>query len=325
MPEQRSVDGAREGDGLDDHGGRAQDGDPEGHAGGPAQSGNPSGQLGVDQTGAHRPGGAGAQRLNLVSFTWMARPMRPSARASRATSASSQVAAVRTPSGRSATTAVRTGSTGSSGPGVTVNDTTVASALDGAGSATGTTSVAAAASAARSATQNARLGGRRGGAPHGQSRLGEHARHRGDQPQLVGPLAEQAADRHGREQHEVVEGTAGEGHATGHGGRTRQVEPELTLLDAHGRREARVHLGQLEVAEGSADPGLGGPAEHRHGRPRVQPAACGEGDRARASAGRHGGTASGPARRRRARARPAAQIRRAEAWSTVHWLACQRL
>ena len=54
MLEQRPIDGAGDGDGLDDDGDRAQDGDAEGHAGGPAQSGNPPGQLGIDQTGARR-------------------------------------------------------------------------------------------------------------------------------------------------------------------------------------------------------------------------------------------------------------------------------
>ena len=82
----------------------------------PTEAGDPRRQLGVDQARAARARGWCAHRLNVVSLTSTARPVRPSATASRAVCASSQVAAVRTPSGRSATMAVRTGSSPSAPP-----------------------------------------------------------------------------------------------------------------------------------------------------------------------------------------------------------------
>ena len=182
----------------------------------------------------------------------------------------------------------------------TVNDTTVAAALDRAGSATGTTSVAAAASAARSATRAPAAPARRGGGPDGQPGLGEHARHRGDQPELGGLVPQQPAERAQRLQDEVVERTAGEGHATGERSGCRRVEPELALLDAHGGGEAGVHLGQRELAQGPADP-----ASRRPGRAPPWRATAARRRRAvrvtrlGASAGPHGGTASGRAGRRR--------------------------
>ena len=97
-------------DGLHDDEGSAQRRHGECDARDPSQTGDPGRQLRVDQTGPPRAGGWCAHRLNVVSFTSTARPMRPSTTARRAVYASSQVAAVRTPSGRSATMAVRTGS-----------------------------------------------------------------------------------------------------------------------------------------------------------------------------------------------------------------------
>ena len=114
--QERAVHRVRERDGLDDHEGRTDRADGERHARDPPQAGDPGRQLGVDQPGPAGAGGWCAHRLNVVSFTSTARPMRPSATARRAVSASSQVAAVRTPSGRSATMAVRTGSRPSAPP-----------------------------------------------------------------------------------------------------------------------------------------------------------------------------------------------------------------
>ena len=103
-------------DGLHDDEGGAHRADGERDARDPPQAGDPGRQLGVDQAGPARARGWCAHRLNVVSFTSTARPMRPSATARRAVCASSQVAAVRTPSGRSATMAVRTGSSPSAPP-----------------------------------------------------------------------------------------------------------------------------------------------------------------------------------------------------------------
>ena len=65
----------------------------------------------------------------------------------------------------------------------------------------------------------------------------------------------------------MVEGTAGEGHAArerrGPGG----IQPELALLHADGRGEARVHLGQSEFVQRPADVARRGPPEHPHRRP----------------------------------------------------------
>ena len=108
--QERAVHRVGERDGLHDDEGGAHRADGERDARDPPQAGNPGRQLGVDQPGPARARGWCAHRLNVVSFTSTARPMRPSATARRAVSASSQVAAVRTPSGRSATMAVRTGS-----------------------------------------------------------------------------------------------------------------------------------------------------------------------------------------------------------------------
>ena len=116
MVQQGPADHVGQGDGLHDHEDGAQR--PHGHGDDrdPPQAGDPGRQLGVDQAGAAGARGWCAHRLNDVSFTSTARPVRPSATASRAVSASSQVAAVRTPSGRSATIAVRTGTSPSAPP-----------------------------------------------------------------------------------------------------------------------------------------------------------------------------------------------------------------
>ncbi len=95
---------------LDHHGEGAQRAQGEGERRDPPQAGYPGRELRLDQARPTRASGNVAHRLNVVSFTSTARPMRPSATAWRAVRASSQVAAVRAPSGRSATMAVRTGS-----------------------------------------------------------------------------------------------------------------------------------------------------------------------------------------------------------------------
>ena len=111
---------------------------------------------------------------------------------------------------------------------------------------------------------------RRGGRPHGQAGLGEHARHGRHQARArpARPAAGRPSATH-RLQDEVVERTAGEGHAAGEGGRARGVEPELALLHPHRGREARVDLGQRELAQRPAEVALGGAAEHPHGGPRA--------------------------------------------------------
>ena len=114
--QERAVHRMGERDRLDHDGQGGQRAERESDGGDAPQAGQPGGQLGVDQAGPARAGGHGAQRLNVVSFTSTARPMRPSATARRAVAASSQVAAVRAPSGRSATMALRTGSAPSSPP-----------------------------------------------------------------------------------------------------------------------------------------------------------------------------------------------------------------
>ena len=109
MLQQGPADHVGQGDGLHDDEDGAQRRHGHGDDRDPPQAGHPGRQLGVDQAGAAGARGWCTHRLNDVFFTSTSRPVRPSATASRAVSASSQVAAVRTPSGRSATIAVRTG------------------------------------------------------------------------------------------------------------------------------------------------------------------------------------------------------------------------
>ncbi len=167
----------------------------------------------------------------------------------------------------------------------------------GATSTTGTTSVAAIASVARSAP-NAAAPRRRRGGPDGEARLGEHARDRGHEA-LLGRLAAQAFPEHAhRLQHEVVERSPREGHAAGQGGGPGGVEPELALLDAHRGREARVHLGQADVAQRAPEV-----ARPRRGRappwPARPPGGAGpSGSPPGRSAAPRGGRASDPPRRR---------------------------
>ena len=115
MVEQRAVNDGCQGDGLDHNGHRTHGGKRHRSDSHTPESGYSGGKVGVDQAGP-APQGLCAHRLNVVSFTETARPMRPSVTARRAVPESSQVAAVRTPSGRSATTTVRTGSNPSSPP-----------------------------------------------------------------------------------------------------------------------------------------------------------------------------------------------------------------
>ncbi len=111
-----AVHHVRQGDRLYDDEDGAEHADGQRDARDPPQAGDPGGQPRVDQAGRARARGSFAHRKNVVSFTSIVRPTRPSARAKRAVGASSQAAAVRVPLGRSATMAVRTGSSPPSPP-----------------------------------------------------------------------------------------------------------------------------------------------------------------------------------------------------------------
>ena len=103
------------------------------------------------------------------------------------------------------------------------------------------------------------------------------------------------------------------------------VEVELALLDAHGRREAGVQLGQ---SDGRAAAGPGAPAAARPRTPMagqawrwrraVRVTAL---EQCSATWGKSQRSGAMPA----AAARPAEQTSSADAWSTVHWLECHRL
>ena len=111
--------------------------------------------------------------------------------------------------------------------------------------------------------------------PHRQARLGEEPAHGGDQPPTpLGP--DPAGDLDGGVEHEAVERPTGERHAAGDGRRPVHGQPELALLDPHGRGEAGVHLLVGQVGHGSTEVLFRGGAQHRHGRPAVQVAAPGE-------------------------------------------------
>ena len=104
-------------------------------------------------------------------------------------------------------------------------------------------------------------------------------------PSSSGCARQPGPQRQERLQHEVVEGATGEGHASGESRGEGGVEPELVLLHPDRRREARVHLGEPEVAQGPTGVVLGGTAQHGHRGPRGERSPGGQRDRLRAVEG----------------------------------------
>ena len=76
--EQRAVDGVGQSDGLDDNGHGAQHGQHDGNDGDPRQPRHLGRHVGVDQAGP-APRTESAHGLNVVPFTEMRCPVRPSA------------------------------------------------------------------------------------------------------------------------------------------------------------------------------------------------------------------------------------------------------
>ena len=129
--------------------------------------------------------------------------------------------------------------------------------------------MAAVASAARSASRAGRRAPRAGGRPDGQAGLGQHARHGRHQAEVAGlpPARSRRPSATSDCRTKWLNGPPAKAMPPVSVGVPAGVEPELALLDPHRRGEARVHLGQRDVAQRSAEVPLGGA-----GRARPSPA-----------------------------------------------------